>query len=302
MGDGGHGCSLSVPPFFVARSRLACVVRRTPRRAATAWATRLRETRSGRARHHGCRRERACLASLHDVPSDPRAGRRRGVAGLEAVLALQALAGDRVEIELLAPGAPLHLPPARRRRAVPRRQRAASAAGSDRRRPRRASCTATGSRDVLPGERAVETQGGARLRIRRARARAGRAAGRGHPRRADLPRAAGRGSRRRGRPAVARRCDPPRGLRRAGRDHLGAAALRARAPDGGRRARGRSERRSDPRDARARAAGRLRRRVRRRDRRTAGRSGHRVAHRDRGGAVQRRTALARARARSRSNA
>jgi sulfide:quinone oxidoreductase len=85
-----------------------------------------------------------------------------GVAGLEAVLALQALAGDRLEIELLAPGRHFTYRPL----AVAEPFRA----GSVRRVPLAAIAADRGVRlhrdalaRVLPDERAVATQGGARL-------------------------------------------------------------------------------------------------------------------------------------------
>ena len=85
-----------------------------------------------------------------------------GVAGLEAVLALQALAADRLEIELLAPGRHFTYRPL----AVAEPFRA----GSVQRLPLAAIAADLGvvlHRDalarLLPGERAVETQGGARL-------------------------------------------------------------------------------------------------------------------------------------------
>jgi sulfide:quinone oxidoreductase len=85
-----------------------------------------------------------------------------GVAALEAVLALQALAGDRVEIELLAPGRNFTYRPL----AVAEPFRV----GSVRRIPLAAIAHDRGVRlqrdalaRVLPDERAVETQGGARL-------------------------------------------------------------------------------------------------------------------------------------------
>lgn len=85
-----------------------------------------------------------------------------GVAGLEAVLALQALAGARLEIELLAPGRHFTYRPL----AVAEPYRA----GSVQRLPLAAIAADLGvvlHRDglarLLPGECAVETQGGARL-------------------------------------------------------------------------------------------------------------------------------------------
>jgi sulfide:quinone oxidoreductase len=85
-----------------------------------------------------------------------------GVAALETVLALQALAGDRLEIELLAPGRNFIYRPL----AVAEPFRA----GSVRRIPLAAIAYDRGVRlerdalaRVLPDERAVETQGGARL-------------------------------------------------------------------------------------------------------------------------------------------
>ena len=115
-----------------------------------------------------------------------------GVAGLETVLALQALAGDRLEIELLAPGPPLHLPAAGGRRAVP--APAACSASRSRRSPRTAACacTATRSRACVPDERAVETQGGARLGYDALVLALGARPRRGGARRAHVPRPAGR--------------------------------------------------------------------------------------------------------------
>src|SRR5215218_2214902 len=85
-----------------------------------------------------------------------------GVAGLETVLALQALAGDRVEIELLAPARhftyrPLAVAEPFRSDSVRRIPLAAIAED----RGVRLHRDALGR--VLPEDRAVETQGGARL-------------------------------------------------------------------------------------------------------------------------------------------
>src|SRR5215213_11590901 len=85
-----------------------------------------------------------------------------GVAGLEAMLALQALAGDRLAIEFLAPGRHFTYRPL----AVAEPFRA----GSVRRIPLAAIAEDRGVRlhrdalgRVLGEDRAVETQGGARL-------------------------------------------------------------------------------------------------------------------------------------------
>jgi sulfide:quinone oxidoreductase len=85
-----------------------------------------------------------------------------GVAGIETVLALQALAGDRVEIELLAPGRhftyrPLAVAEPFRPGSVQRIPLAAIAGDRGVHLHRDALAC------VLPGERAVETQGGARI-------------------------------------------------------------------------------------------------------------------------------------------
>jgi sulfide:quinone oxidoreductase len=85
-----------------------------------------------------------------------------GVAGLEAVLALKALAADRVEIELLAPGRhftyrPLAVAEPFRAGSVQRLPLAAIAADLG------VTLHRDGLARLLPGERAVETQGGAWL-------------------------------------------------------------------------------------------------------------------------------------------
>ena len=86
-----------------------------------------------------------------------------GVAGLETMLALQTLAGDRLEIELLAPGRhftyrPLAVVEPFHGGSVHRVPLAAIARDRGVRLHRDALAR------VLPGARAVETQGGARLR------------------------------------------------------------------------------------------------------------------------------------------
>ncbi len=135
------------------------------------------------------------------------------MAALETVLALQALAGDRLEIELLAPGRhftyrPLAVAEPFRNGSVLRVPLAAIAA--DRgiaAAPRRARArTGRRSRRRDPGRRPAG--------LRHARARARRPARRGRPRRADLPRAAGRRPRGCDRRSSARRHDAARRLRR----------------------------------------------------------------------------------------
>ena len=85
-----------------------------------------------------------------------------GVAGLETVLALQALAGARVAIELLTPERhftyrPLAVTEPFRPGSVQRLSLSAIAAD------RGVALHRDALARVLPGERAVETQGGARL-------------------------------------------------------------------------------------------------------------------------------------------
>jgi sulfide:quinone oxidoreductase len=85
-----------------------------------------------------------------------------GVAGIETVLALQALAGERVAIELLAPGRhftyrPLAVAEPFRPGSVQRVPLAAIA------HDRGVALHRDALARVLPGERAVETQGGARI-------------------------------------------------------------------------------------------------------------------------------------------
>ncbi len=90
-----------------------------------------------------------------------------------------------------------------------------------------------------------------------------REAGRGGPGRPYVPRPAGRGCVRRGPPRRPRRARPAHRLHDAGRNLVAAAALRARAPDGSAPRRLRCRRRGDrARDAGARAAPALRKRLR----------------------------------------
>ena len=201
-----------------------------------------------------------------------------GVAGLETVLALQALAGDRTAIELLAPDRhftyrPLAVAEPFAPGSVQRFPIAAIAA--DRAVPLVRDAVA----QVHADDRVVETQDGSRLEYDALVARARLAPDRGGAGRAHLPRAPGRRARgRRGRRA-ARGHDPPRGVRRAGRHHLGAAAVRARAAGRDRRARRRRGRRAVARHARAHPARGLRRGGRRRRDEPARGAGHHAADR-----------------------
>ena len=203
----------------------------------------------------------------------------RGVGGLETVLALQALAADRVRASRCW-----------RRTATSRTGRWPSPSRS-----RPAACSASRiaaiaadrgvplHRDALarvhPDERVRRDAGGRAPGVRRARARARRPAGGGRAGRADVPRPAGRRARRRGRERRCARGD------RAGWRSSSPAARRGRCRCTSSRCRprppcaSRPGRRAHARHAGADAARRLRRGGGRRDRRAARRAGHRAAHR-----------------------
>ena len=172
----------------------------------------LREIRNRPAPRHGCRPRRCapslvgCRPHVHCACSSPAAA----WPAWRPCSALQALAGDRVAIELLAPGRHFTYRPLAVAEPF-RRRRRASACRSRRSPPTAAcGCTATRSRRCCPTSGAVETQDGARLDYDALVLALGARARRGRPGRADLPRPAGRRARRGARRAAAR------GARRAG--------------------------------------------------------------------------------------
>ena len=178
-----------------------------------------------------------------------------GVAGLEALLALGALAGDRARLTLVAPDPRLHLQAARRRRAVRARPPAcASRSSASPPTPARSSSRTRSSRvddaagEVRLGEPAQTLRYDALARSPRARAPS--TASRRHD---VAPRRRSGGLRRpAARPRGGLRA-PARDRRPARRD-VAAAGLRARADDRGRGRRHGPAGRGDGRDAGARAA------------------------------------------------
>ena len=210
-----------------------------------------------------------------------------GVAGLETVLALQALAGDRLEIELLAPGRNFIYRPL----AVAEPFRS----GSVRRIPLAAIAHDRGVRlhrdalaRVLPDELAVETQGGARLGYDALVLALG-----ARPVEAIRGALTFRGSQDAGRVAEIVGHLREGTLRRVAfvvpeRHDLDAAALRAGAPDRGRPARVRRAGRAHGRHSRARPARRVRQGGERHRGRPAGGTRRPAAHRRAGRRVRRR--------------
>ena len=154
-----------------------------------------------------------------------------GVAGLEAALALRALAEDRVSVELVSPdpefvyrplsvAAPFRVGEAKR---FPVR-RLAEEAGAD--------LTEAAVRAVHPAREGSRDLCRGRALVRPPPACARRSAGAGHSRSCDVPRPGRRGSPRRGPARRGRRTRPATGVHHAGRHLLAAAPLRAGPVDG----------------------------------------------------------------------